>query len=76
MRVSLDDFVNTLDPARATVEMFSPSLHLETIDAVYDSGTVLWRADITMTHVASHVGDPDVVVQRVDPDASALGFRG
>jgi hypothetical protein len=61
-RISLDDFVNTLDPARATVEMFSPSLHLETIDAVYDSGTVLWRADITMTHVDSHVGDPDVVV--------------
>lgn len=62
MRISLDDFVNTLDPTRATVKMLSPSLHLETIDDVYDSGTVLWRADITMTHLDSRLGDPDVVV--------------
>lgn len=62
MKISLDDFVNSLDPARASIEMFAPSLHLETVDTVYDSRTVLWRADIMMTHLDSRVRDPDVVV--------------
>jgi hypothetical protein len=75
-RISLDDFVNTLDPARATVEMFSPSLHLETIDTVYDSGTVLWRADITMTHLDSRMGDPDVVVGQGDFVMARTGVEG
>lgn len=56
--IALDEFVKTFDSARATVEMFGPALHLETADTVYDSRTVLWRADLTMTHLDSRMGTP------------------
>lgn len=41
--ISLDEFVKTLDPNRTDIEMFAPSLHIETVDNAYGrQGTLLW----------------------------------
>lgn len=74
--IALDEFVKTFDSARATVEMFGPALHLETADTVYDSRTVLWRADLTMTHLDSRMGDPDVVVGQLHFVMARTGIEG
>lgn len=74
--IALDEFVKTFDSTRATVEMFSPALHLQTADSVFDSRTVLWRADITMTHLDSRMGDPDVVVGQVHFVLARTGTDG
>ncbi|PJE03560.1 MAG: hypothetical protein CK429_32660 [Mycobacterium sp.] len=76
-RIALDEFVKTLDPDMPTIGMFAPSLHLETVDTVYDSAaTVLWRADIVMTHLESRLGDPDVVVGRMHFVMVRIGVGG
>lgn len=76
MSIALDELVETLDPARQAVTMFGPALELQTVDSICDSGTVLWRAEVTMTHIDSRLDDPDVVVGRIDFVLARTGVDG
>ncbi|CAN5624596.1 hypothetical protein BH09ACT8_BH09ACT8_51100 [soil metagenome] len=75
--ISLDEFVRTLDPAVAEIEMFGPSLHIETADNAFGRpGTLLWRADIDVTHLDSRMGDPDIRVGQIDFVMARTGVDG
>lgn len=75
--IGLDELVRTLDPAATEIEMFGPSLHIETVDNAFGSpGTLLWRADVALTHTDSRMGDPDVRVGQVDFVMARTGVDG
>ncbi len=75
--ISLDEFVATLDPATTAAEMFGPSLHVETVDNAYGRpGTLLWRADVDLTHLDSRMGDPDIRVGQIHFVMARTGVDG
>lgn len=75
--ISLDEFVATLDPATTDVEMFGPSLHVETVDNAFGRPrTQLWRADVDVTHLDSRMGDPDIRVGEVHFVTARTGVDG
>lgn len=75
--IALDEFVQTLDPASTDIEMFGPSLHIETVDNAYRRpGTLLWRADVDVTHLDSRMGDPDIRVGQIDFVMARTGVDG
>lgn len=75
--IALDQFVGTLDPAATEIEMFGPSLHIETVDNAFGRpGTLLWRADIDVTHTDSRMGDPDIRVGQIDFVMARTGVEG
>jgi hypothetical protein len=75
--IGLDELVRTLDPAATEIEMLGPSLHIETADNAFGRpGTLLWRADVDLTHTDSRMGDPDVRVGQVDFVMARTGVDG
>ncbi|QIV79667.1 hypothetical protein [Mycolicibacterium frederiksbergense] len=75
--ISLDEFAATLNPATTHVEMFGPSLHIETLDNAFGRpGTLLWRATVDLTHLDSRMGDPDVRVGQIHFVMARTGVEG
>ena len=66
MSISLDRFVRTLNPSCVEVELFGPTLHIETIESAHGAATLQWRAYVNLTHVDSRVLDPDIRVGQID----------